>query len=255
MNIDKKILNKIDYLGNLYQEEYLKKYTSQLLEKDWWNGLSLFLNHSFYQGRRDEVSEQVEKAAMNILKNYFPKQDISDIDKRDLENIKKELVQVIGKRKIGKARDIEMIIDILRFVKKLYQKNLTTHSLKIIKDNKEKPGSIRRHYEELKTIRQIGDKIASFYLRDLVSIYKLDDYISNDDLRFLQPIDVWVRKVAFRIGIISDDRLLDDKVRIAIVNICKLCGLSSLKFNQGAWYLGKKSFDILLNNIEKINIK
>ncbi len=41
-------------------------------------------------------------------------------------------------------------------------------------------------------------------------------------------------------------------IRQKIVNICNENKLSSLKFNQGAWFMGYQSFDILLKNTEKI---
>src|SRR5262245_49615397 len=95
------------------------------LEHDWWSGLRLFLNHSFYQGRSDEVSEKVELAAMPLLNRYFDGTDESRLATTDYDKLAQELRVVIGKGNIGKSRDIEMIISILQFVARLPEKNLS----------------------------------------------------------------------------------------------------------------------------------
>jgi hypothetical protein len=90
MHINRKILDKINHLGDLYRKEYFKKYIPQLLERNWWSGLSLFLNHSFYQGRKDEVSKLVEDVAKSVLVRYFSGKNISEL-KVDLRKVEKEL--------------------------------------------------------------------------------------------------------------------------------------------------------------------
>ena len=45
----------------------------------------------------------------------------------------------------------------------------------------------------LKTIRGVGDKIASFYLRDLVVVLNLN-IINVQNRQLLQPIDIWVER-------------------------------------------------------------
>ena len=60
--MNKKTIEKIIYFGDLYRREYLNnpEFNKYFLKRNWWNGLSLFLNHSFYQGRKDEVSKLVD---------------------------------------------------------------------------------------------------------------------------------------------------------------------------------------------------
>lgn len=60
----------IDY-GDKYIERHLTGvFNTDLMLKDWWSGLQFFLNHSFYQGRRDTISMRVEESAMNVLKEF-----------------------------------------------------------------------------------------------------------------------------------------------------------------------------------------
>lgn len=82
-------------------------------------------------------------------------------------------------------------------------------------------------------------------------MYSLEEYMSKEDLIFLQPIDTWVRKVAFKVGII-DNNEKDLLVREKIVKACLDLNVSTVKFNQGAWFLGSNSFDIVLENLDKI---
>lgn len=140
-----------------------------------------------------------------------------------------------------------MLVGIFQFIAALPEKNLTLYSLSRIR-----AGKLADHYHELDGIWQIGTKVASFYLRDLVCIYGLDTFVAKDDLKFLQPIDVWVRKVAHRLGVTSDENCPENQVRSRIIEACAQTGVSAFKFNQGAWYLGKNAFNIVIEHLDKI---
>lgn len=140
-----------------------------------------------------------------------------------------------------------MVISILEFISKLDKRNIVEHSISKIKS-----GETKEHFYELQNIVSIGPKITSFYLRDLICMYSLDKFISEEDLVFLQPIDTWVRKVAHKVGIIDNLAEDDGTVREKIVKTCSGLNVSTIKFNQGAWFLGYNSFDIILENLDKI---
>jgi len=63
---------------------------------------------------------------------------------------------------------------------------------------------------------------------------------------------VWVRRIASRVKIIEDPEDSDEIVRTKIVDACSSSGVSAIKFNQGAWYLGHNSFDVLIENLERV---
>ena len=98
--------------------------------------------------------------------------------------------------KAGKARDVEMIISALRFANGLDDQNLVAHSVLRMQ-----AGELAGHYAELQAARspgviiQVGPKVAAFYLRDLVSLFSLDEGLSDSDAALLQPVDVWVRRL------------------------------------------------------------
>lgn len=230
-----------DYVRDCLNDSWFKK---ESLEKDWWGGLQLLLRHSFFQGRTDEVSQKVEAAAMPVLCRHFEGRSASCLAQPVFDQVRQDLAAVVGKGKIGKSRDIEMLIGIFQFVSKLPEENLAIYSVGEVRS-----GRLRGHYDELRAIPQIGPKIASFYLRDLVCIYGLDDLVKPEDLQYLQPIDVWVRKVADNLEITGGDNVPEEEVRLNIIRTCEQCGVSAFRFNQGAWYLGKNAFGIAIQRI------
>lgn len=251
MNMNVETIKKIINYGDKYIEKHLTDvFDTNLMIKDWWAGLQFFLSRSFYQGRRDTISMRVEEKAMDTLKE-FVKTNNNDatflINPNNFSKIKNALSQVIGKGKIGRGRDINMVISILDFVANLDEKNIVNYSISKIKN-----GNTKGHFSELQKIFSIGPKITSFYLRDLICMYSLEKYMSKEDLIFLQPIDTWVRKVAFKVGIIDKNNEDDSLVREKIVKACLDLDISTIKFNQGAWFLGYNSFDIVLENLDRI---
>jgi len=252
MMMDIKILYKIVDFGDKYREKYLSNTNKNKVENDWWYALLFFFDRAYYQGRRDAVSKKVHNAALNVLQELSPNRNINfnSFKQNNWIVLENKLKKVIGKGKIGKHADIRMTIEILKYIDKLgnYQRNVSKYSIEKINN-----GNIRELYFELqKEIFSVGPKISSFYLRDLISIFNLDYKVSVHDLQFIQPIDTWVRQVCYRTGLINDLNEDEKTIRSRIVELCNKNNLSSLKFNQGAWFLGANSFDIILRNIERM---
>lgn len=174
---------------------------------------------------------------------------------KNWEPLKKELEKKIGKGKVGKARDVEMVISTLKYISRISNRNIIVHSIERINS-----GKIEDHYKELQYqynqangIYQVGPKIASLYLRDVVSLFQLEDKLSEDDYIYLQPIDTSVRKVAIKIGLVtnSENEVNDEEIRKKIVKLCQEFHCSPLQFNHGAWYTGNYAFDLLFDNLAK----
>lgn len=252
-------LKKIARFGDEYCRVFLTERSHlHTLSSDWWKALLFFFARAYYQGCRDIVSMKVHKTAVDVLNHLFAEADkeaaYSRLKSSDWQTLFNDLTLVIGKGRVGKPADIKLTVDTFKYIGSLSSKNIVSFSVEQIKQ-----GKLRQHYNELqrskstKGIHSIGPKVASFYLRDIVSLYELDAYVSPADLVLLQPIDTWVRKLAFNIGVTSDLDERDTVIRQKIVETCNRLGISSLKFNQGAWFLGYHSFDILLRNLEVIN--
>lgn len=249
-----KLVNAILSYGSRYREEILRRdYTEAQLLSNWWDATKFFLGRAFFQGRRDDVSQKVHDTALKILEPYFAHEhsalQYQRMRETKWQNLRCELHQNIGKGKVGKPRDIEMVVSTLEFIGGLENINIVAYSVKRIKG-----GEIAKHYEEIQHAKnkagivQVGPKIASFYLRDVVSLFELESNIPDDFQFCLQPIDVWVRKVAIKTGIVSRNTT-DEQIRSAIIELCREWDCSPLQFNQGAWYCGYFAFDLLLESL------
>jgi len=95
----------------------------------------------------------------------------------------------------------------------------------------------------LRNIKGIGDKIAAFLLRDIVSMTGLDDEIQRQDQILLQPVDRWVNGISAYIWN-NPDRAPAWFVASRIISECEKYGYSPIKFNQGAWKYGT---DVITN--------
>ncbi|MEM4235061.1 MAG: hypothetical protein QXU75_07930 [Candidatus Methanomethylicaceae archaeon] len=231
--------------GNTYRQEMLGKYNSDSLLANWWLALDFFLGRACFQGRRDDISDRVYQAVIGVLLPLFGGTERTDLYQqersRHWETIRQHLEMRIGKGKIGKGRDVEMVLSTLDFIGDLPQLNIVGYSVLRIRS-----GKIREHYDELQRgIVQVGPKIASFYLRDVASLYQLENFVSEEFAFCLQPIDAWVRKLVKKIGLVGD-KASDDEVREAIIALCREHSVSPAQFNQGSWYLGYFAFDLLL---------
>ena len=99
-------------------------------------------------------------------------------------------------------------------------------------------GNTNQAYDFIKSIRGIGEKISSFYLRDIVYLTNLDEK-NIPDLHLLQPLDTWLEQT-LKILFNSDvPKKLQEKQKL-IVDLSKESRVSSISFNQGAWVLGSQ---------------
>ena len=229
--------------GHKYREKHLSKYDPDLLLNDWWSALDFFFGRACYQGRLDIVSHRVYAAVIETLAPIFSGEDKTasywELQQQQWKSIEDELRKRIGKGNVGKGGDVMMVISSLDFIGRLPDLNIVKYSVEQIK-----LGRVSNHYAELQRIMnlkgegifQVGRKVASFYLRDLVSIFGLDDNIPDEDAVVLQPVDVHVEKVANLTGIVGHNANHDD-IRKAIVSLCKENNVSPLLFNQGAWFV------------------
>jgi len=242
----KKLLNAIVSNGDRYCREHLAKYDSVKLLEDWWEAFDFFLCRACLQGRRDEVSLRVYEVARKVILPLIKAPKDFKAQKEDgWKEVSSQLTAEIGKGKVGKARDVKMIVSALEFVSNIPNKNIVSYSVGLIRG-----GKLKSHYNEIQArkakngITQVGPKIAAFYLRDVVSLFDLS--VDNNTAFCLQPVDTWVQKIVEKIGIArSTDKT--ETIQQAIVSMCENHNISALRFNQGAWYTGYYAFDIVLN--------
>jgi len=99
---------------------------------------------------------------------------------------------------------------------------------KIVEDK-----DIKKAFYLLNSIQGVGDKIASFFLRDLVDVYKITlNGINNRHL--LQPVDTWVERT---VKILITDQGMN-KSQVAKWIVCH--SKSPELVNMGIWYFGSQ---------------
>lgn len=219
---------------------------------DWWLSLIFFFDRVFYQGRKDTLSARYEKATIETLNEFLGKDNQKKLDKLRLLNAQDcldytneksiELKEKLEKRSAGKERDREMVIDTLRFVAQNLEK--TDYSLIKYSINRIKKHETEELFNELDNIRQIGDKTASVFLRDVVAVYDLTEELETSDYIFLQPVDTWVNQVSKKLKL-APERVSIKQLKEIIVKKCLDNSISPIKFNQGLWYLGARSLDVI----------
>jgi thermostable 8-oxoguanine DNA glycosylase len=93
-------------------------------------------------------------------------------------------------------------------------------------------------YDFISSIRGVGSKIASFYLRDIAYLGNINENNIKDQF-YLQPIDTWLEQT---LSIIFKDKVptREGEKQKIIVELCNKANCSPIAFNQGAWVLGSK---------------
>jgi predicted house-cleaning noncanonical NTP pyrophosphatase (MazG superfamily) len=239
---DKK-LKVIAEFGRKYQNIYLynqkkKEDLQNLLKNDWLEALKFFFSRSFMRGRRDEISVAFLNKAIKVLDDFNLKDNLAKFNQD--ENWRETLQNKLQEEGVNNRYDRGMLLTTIEFILKLDNYNLINYSLQTI----EKHG-IEKIYSELDNLTAVGDKIASFFLRDLVCIFDLK--LQNNKQIFLQPI---AQKSDIDKAISGNKNSLNI-VREAIIKVCDDAKISSIEFNQGAWYIGFHSFEIMLENLDK----
>ena len=89
---------------------------------------------------------------------------------------------------------------------------------------------MREAWEKLTSIRGIGAKIASLFLRDLAVWF---DLTPNVDRWYMQPVDVWVRRT---VKLLSGSNMSDEEIAKWIVRNSE----NPERANQGIWYFASQ---------------
>jgi len=161
-------------------------------------------------------------------------------------NAKNPLQQVLLQHKVNKSGDRLMVISTLGFINKLEDLNIVNYAVTNIRK-----GQTAEIFKELLSICSVGDKIASFFLRDVASVFELEPVLTASDYVYLQPVDTWVRQVLEKTGILAesynDSKL--KQLKQMVVDHCLKYNVSPIRFNQGAWYVGANAFDVLFERL------
>lgn len=106
------------------------------------------------------------------------------------------------------------------------------------------PKSTKESTSTTKTVWGIGDKIAFFYLRDILglgsNLSPNEPLAKIDDLYLIQPVDIWVERAAKAIGCKEESKI---KIATAISSFEHDLGLPPGEGNIAFWMLGSNYVD------------
>ena len=235
--------------GEKYVECLLKQEAAFIEEarSDWLKALEFFYSRVLLQGRSDEMSFGVISVVNKLLKDTFRELGRVATPMDLMDPLRPKLEENIGKgdderRKVGKRRDIDLVLDSLVFLAEEVQGdwNIVNYSIRMIKSGL--TDCVCRRLTD--GIKGVGPKTSMLFLRDLYLHFEEElrgSMLSVRDYEYLQPVDTWVRKVAQMLGMVEHPEgevkrgKWDWEIRSAIV---REFGDKSPLFNAGAWFTG-----------------
>lgn len=232
----KEKIKAIEKYGMLFVERFLKQHihSKEKFYRNWYEALKFLLGSSFYRGRRDELSTRFLNAALKTLDEF-------KLNKNYNQKLLNDKLKANG---VNNGRDRKMVLEVIDLVFNLpnsYKNNIVRYTIEQIK-----LGKIEEMFNKLDNIYAIGDKLASIYLRDIIVVYHLDEFLESEDFKYCQPIDTWVKQVVLKIGIIKSEKTKIEDIKTAIIKYCLDAKVNPLLFNAGAWLVGARSFELLI---------
>jgi len=143
---------------------------------------------------------------------------------------------------LGNDLDLVMVLDVLDFISNENRKNI----YKYLKDTIQEDG-LSSAYRQLVNLSGIGDKLASFTLRD---ICLLNPSLKIDDYELVFPIDTWARQVSEKIFKYENDT----EIKGFFIKQCAK-DFNFLKVSAGIWYIGANSLELLISLYKKQDFK
>ena len=231
-----------DYWRNIQERESLIGLTE---ECNWYDALIHFKNYAYERNmtgaisRYREIANIVLEPLRNIERWSTSSEDTIWNNFKDqclIEKIKhNEQVDPL-KPSIGNKKSLEKFVwDITNGE----NDTIAIWAFNMLSENK-----LKEAHQQLKTVWGIGDKIASFYLRD---IFWLGSNLSPDiplteieNLYLIQPVDIWVERAAKAIGCEEKSKTA---IATSILSFEQDLGLPPGGGNIGFWMLGSNYLD------------
>lgn len=297
--IGKRVLNDLDSLSQTGIQTTFKD-KDELFKNDWLSAC-VMLNHFFFRGRKDELSNSyynhtviVIEEVLGLSKNSIYLEKISLINPTGLyhqlhkyinndsqtsynvlnkdsitvfknefrdNNLIMALIEPHPKDKDGISIPLNNDLDLLMVIKVLsylVEKNITNTAL--YANEKILSGEIKILFDELNKIIGVGNKLTSFYLRNMAAVLKIPSSILRGNYKYVLPIDTWILKALIKIcgkETIKEKQYLynPNPIKEIMIKICEENNVDPIAFNQGCWYVGFNSYDLLLGIMMKQSIE
>jgi len=246
-------IKRIAGYGKLYLARFLKcdERDKKDIRTNWYRALLFFFGYSFARGRSGSLSDKFRFAALKALREFGPRLK-PGFNKRELE-------KYLEHRGVTNPGDCRMVAETLKFAledKELKRlgNNIVEFAITNIED-----GNIRVAHKRLDKIFEIGDKLACFFLRDVVLLYGLKRHLDDGDFTYCQPVDTWVNQLAAKLRLVRQPkdgkRGLNkhelDQLKEAIFRQCRKARVSPLLFNTGLWMAGAQPFELVIEKLRR----
>jgi len=221
--------------ADYYQKEHKRtpKWLPLLLENPQ-RGLEFFLHNGFARagGEQAGYGNIAVKALGNCVSSTGSYQALIEKDNAP-EIVWVEFEKICEKQGKGVNKRVNegVIKGLIKLSKESFQYNYNPFRYMINKIE----SSMTDAFLTLRNIKGIGDKIASFLLRDIVCILDAEMKIPLKHRIFLQPIDRWIKGIAKYLWKDINERTPDWVIAQRIVDKCEEFEISGVRFNQGAW--------------------
>lgn len=225
--------------GRTYVKQYLAKARARrdAIRSDPLQALEFLHSKLFMRGRRDAVSIAFRDRTAAALRLYGT---LEEIDLAGLDDY-------LHAQSVNNRHDRRMVVESVRFVRaelSAYGGNVYNWAVGAIRD-----GRIRDAYLALDGIHAVGDKLASFYLRDVVFLEEIEDGVHVTDYPYLQPVDSWVLRVGRSLKLI-DGADSGAAAKDKLISSCLTADVSPLLFNAGAWLVGAHAYELLIETLQ-----
>lgn len=282
------LIKNLETIGKKYESEHLSIWENSQLKMDSWTALKFFFNHSFMRGRRDKLSVEYYTFTVKVLEedklfenlknskdnNLFNTDIIRKLKKERRNSIEHERFDLEVKQKnslinaltteievdvefpkdihykknicIQNDTDLLMVLDTLNFISEEHEKqNIYNYFYNLIDT-----GDFKRAHNELINLSGVGDKLSTFFLRDIAIINGTK--ITAKQIEFIFPVDTWVAQIT---TLISDKKFSADKPNdIKEYYIKNFHDSNFPLIAAGLWYLAYNSLEYAIQYVKAYKI-
>jgi len=231
-----KIAKRLSYGGNLFRSYFFRN--SSFIEQfeNNYQALVCFVENYAYQ-RQGAPTSSYSKIAKKSIENRFSS-NMKSVTLMDAKEVWKDYKEIakneFNNLEVNKTHNpMSSDSGILTVMAKKNITNFASYIKGSIQNNQTKDA-----HELVDSIRGIGSKIASLYLRDIAYLGKIPENRIREQY-YLQPVDTWIEQTLSIILGKKKPKVLKEKQKI-IGDLCKAANVSPIAFSQGAWVLGSE---------------
>lgn len=210
---------------------------------DVWDSLAIFLEGYAFerQGRSPNYSPAAVKALFSCKKQCNGKLSqnvVSSVWERfNNQNLNHKNNPLYPSSNPSNLQNIKKSLSLIEVVlKNVFPTNTTFTTYFQEQINQE--NDIQPSFDLLTSIRGIGDKIASFYLRDLIDVMDITLNNNAQNVCLLQPIDTWVKRTVKIL--LCGNQAVNETEEVAdwIVKTSIQHNINPQRVNMGIWFFG-----------------